>query len=293
MSAEAIATLRKLWEKLTFARVKRVIARVPEDVLSISIHDDLGHIDRWVESKRPSDIPRQDLHRARVSWRHYFGFTEEGIYFQKDDYHGLDCEIDLTMDFSHYGNHTGGWDKPTIGSLIAGEVIDTPKGKRLKRWFDCRPEFKLLVDIILNGTDLSEEELGRRLVTDRYPDTYWAISRLVIFDNVQAFVDEIKPFDDRAEHPAHGMFSGTVMFPSGKRLTVDHRGMWLPKMVAEYVHLISYRLNEPQWWVEFKRLAAEQHLGHEHSALGGYCAACEAERSATDGWNDPPGCDYC
>lgn len=283
MSAEAVATLRHLWEKLTFARVNRVIAREPEDVLSITVHRDDGHIAYWVKSNRPSYIPEQDRRRTRIAWRHYFGFTDEGVYFQKENYHGLDCDIDLTMDWSTYGNHTGGYDKPEVGSLIGGEIIDTPKGKRFKRWFDCTPEFKLLVDIVLNGTALTEEELGRKLVTAGYPDKYWAIARLVLFDNSQAFVDNCKSVDWQKEdtrplHPAHGMFSGKVMFPSGERLTVEHRGMWLSKGTAEFVHNISYRLNTPSWWDEFKRLTAEQGVKHDHPAMGGLCHACEEER---------------
>lgn len=282
MSAEAVVTLRQLWEKLVFARVKRVIARESEDVLSITVHRDDGHFDHMVESNRTSDIPERDRQRTRIAWRHYFGFTDEGTYFQRDDYHGLDCEIDLTMDWSRWGNHTGGFNKPEAGSLIYGEVIDTPKGNRFKRWFDCGPEFKLLVDIVRNGTTLTEDEFGRKLVTESCHDKYWAIARLVLFDNVQAFVDELKPVDwekdTRPLHPAHGMFSGHVMFPSGEHLTIQHRGMSLPKSVAEYVHEISHCLNEPRWWTEFKRLAAEQGLQHDHPAHGGVCNACEAEK---------------
>ncbi|MFC1629691.1 hypothetical protein ACFL11_00470 [Patescibacteria group bacterium] len=281
MSAEAVATLQRIWGKLTFARVTRVIAREPEDVLSITVHRYDGHTDYLVRSRRTADIPEKDRQRTRVAWRHYFGFTDGGIYFQKGDYHGLDCSIDLTMDFSRWGNHNGGFDKPEVGSLIGGEVIDTPKGKRFKRWFRCLPEFKLLVDIVLNGTTLTEDELGRKLVTASYPDTYWAIARLVLFDNVQAFVDQLKPVDrendTRPLHPAHGMFSGSVMY-SGKHLTINHRGMWLPEGAAKYVHEISYRLNESSWWEEFKRLAAEQSLEHNHPLPGGLCNACEIEQ---------------
>lgn len=287
MSAEAIATLKQLWGKLTFSRVNRVIAREPEDVLSITVHKNDGHTDYIIKSNRTSDIPKADRYRTSIAWRHYFGFTDEGIYFQKDNYHGIDCDIDLTMDFSNYGNHTGGFSKPAAGSLIAGEVIDTAKGKRFNRWFECMPEFKLLVDIVLNGTSDSEEELGRKLVTAGYPDKYWAIARLVLFGNVQAFVDNCKARDWEKEdtrplHPAHGMFSGSVMFPFGKRLTVTHRGMYLSKNTPEFVHEISYRLNTPKWWDEFKRLSDEQGVKYSHSDFGGWCHACEAERRKLD-----------
>jgi hypothetical protein len=284
MSAKAIATLQQLWGKLVFTQVNRVVAREPEDILSITVHKNDGHTDYVINSNRTSDIPEKDRHRTRIAWRHYFGFTDEGIYFQMEDYHGLDCDIDLTMDFSNYGNHNGGFDKPEIGSLIAGEITETPKGKRFKRWFYCSPEFKLLVDIVMNGTAFTEDELGRKLITAGYPDKYWAIARLALFDNAQAFVDNCKPFDwDKKEstcplHPANGMFSGSVMFPSGEGLKVTHRGMYLSKGTAEFVHEISYRLNTPDWWTEFKRLASEQGIKHNHPNFGGYCHACEAER---------------
>lgn len=255
MSAEAIATLRGIWEKLSFGRVKRVIAREPEDILSISIHHDNGHVAYSIKSNRTADIPEADRRRARVAWRHYYGFTEEGAYFQKDDYHGLDCDIDLTMDWSQYGNHMGGYDKPEIGSLICGEVVDTSKGKRFERWFSCRPEFKLLVDIVMNGTTLTEEELGRQLVTADYPDKYWAIARLVLFDNVEAFVEDIQSLDaeSRSPHPAYGLPSGAVL-PSGEKLIVGHRGMWLSVNAMMFVHTLSIQLNEPRWWEMWQRL---------------------------------------
>lgn len=284
MSAEAVAKLQQLWGKLTFARVNRVVAREPEDVLSITVYGDNGHITCTIKSNRTSDIPEKDRRRTRVAWRHYFGFTDDGIYFQNENYHGLDCDIDLTMDWSNWGNHIGSFDMPEVGSFIGGEVIDTPKGKRFKRWFCCRPEFKLLVDIVLNGTTITEEDLGRQLVTVGYPDKYWAIARLVLFNNVQAFVDNCKPIDwekkedVRPLHPAHGMFSGDVMFPSGDRLTVNHREMYLSKGTAEFVHNISYRLNTPSWWEEFKRLTTEQGIKHGHPVMLDWCHACEAER---------------
>lgn len=262
MSAVALATLRKLWEKLTFARVKRVIAREPEDVLAISVFPSSGGHPRDLEFHRMADVPEKDQARARVSWRHYFGFTDTGVYFQKDNYHELDCDIDLTMDFSNWGNHTGGWDKPEIGSLIGGEVVDTPKGKRFNRWFTCRPELKFLMDIVRNGTALPEDELGRKLLADNYPDKYWAIARLVFFDNVQAFVDNFKGFDHLPPHPAHGMSLGVSSY-SGEPIIVQHRGMYLSKDTAQYLHEISWQLGEPRWWQEFKRLTAEQGIRHE------------------------------
>jgi hypothetical protein len=289
MSAEAVATLRQLWEKLTFTRVKRVIAREPEDVLSIKVPNIItteeglmlcDHTRYYVHSRRTKDIPPDDRWCARIAWRHYFGFTLEGIYFQKDNYHGLDCDIDLTMDFSRYGNHTGGFDKPPVGSLIGGEVTEGPKGKRFQRWFYCLSEFKFLVDIVLNGTDLTEDEIAAQLITGGHPDTYWAIARLVLFDNVQAFVDQLK--EEQPPHPCQGQEYTSSGFCGTKRPKVYWDGMYLPKEASQYVHEISYRLNEPRWWQEFVQLADDQGVKWEHPASGGICNACEAERLHDD-----------
>ncbi len=299
MSAAAIAKLRELWEKLEFRRIKRVVARVPEDVLSIDVHlvtrteDGLllrGHTDYRVTSNRPDDIPPKDRWRARIAWRHFYGFTEDGIYFQGDDNCGLDCDIDLTMDFSRLGNHMDTFARPAVDALIAGVIQDTPKGKRFTKWFVCPPELKYLIGIVLNGTSLSENELAAKLLTNGYPDTYWAIARLALFDNVQAFVDLLK--DLAPVHPCHGQEYGDPPLPGSKRFLVGWNGMWLANGTAEYVHLISYRLNEPGWWAGFQRLAAEQGLHHEHPAFGGWCEACEAEGDPLDRLGDYAYSDY-
>lgn len=288
MSAEAVAVLRQLWGKLTFAQVDRVIAREPEDVLWIEVprilttDDGLmlpSHAEYHIESNRTKDIPEKDRWRARVHWRHYYGFTNEGVYFRADDYVKIDYDIDLTFDFGppNVLNHTGGrYSKPEVGSLICGEVITTPKGKRFARWFHCEPAFKLFYDIVMSGTTLSEKEVAPQLMIDGFPDLLFAAARLAIFDNVQAFVDSLKEFESQPPHPADGTPYGKFYGP--KQFVVQHRGMWLSKNVAEYVHEISHQLHEPRWWEEFQRLATEQGIKYSHPALGGWCNACEAER---------------
>jgi uncharacterized protein YndB with AHSA1/START domain len=285
MSAEAIATLRRIWGKLIFSRVNRVIAREPEDVLYIEVfkvlttsegHKLRNHTDYSVKSKRTQDIPEEDRWRSHVAWRHYYGFTDEGIYFQIDDQKGLDCDVDLTLDWSKWGNHQGG-PKPEVGSMLAGEVIDTPKGKRFSRWFVCSPQFNALADAILNGTTLTEIELAEKVFGGiNFPDTYWAIGRLVLFDNVQAFVDEFKK--ERSPHPLKGREYESEMYLGGARPVVCWSGMDLPTESSHFVHEISYRLNEPRWWEEFKRLAKEQGMKWEHPPWGGVCHACNVEK---------------
>jgi hypothetical protein len=145
-----------------------------------------------------------------------------------------------------------------------------------------------LVKIVRNGTWQSDAELGRRLLTDGFPDIYWAIARLVCFDNVQAFVDAIKigspgpsvaqlNMDKKAtvsstapglgRHPAFGQRYGR------HRLTVNWGGMYIGIGFARFVHELSQVL-EPRWWREFLRLAAEQGVIHSHPDEGGICHAC-------------------
>ncbi|HEY4483896.1 MAG TPA: hypothetical protein VI752_01805 [Candidatus Paceibacterota bacterium] len=271
MSAAAVERLRQLWEKLTFAQIKRVVAKEPEDILFISIRRKGGHTE-YLKSNRTADIPKADRDQATISWRHYFGFTKGDIYFQQSDYCELDCDIDLTMDWGRLGNHHNGFEKPEMRVLICGEVMKRTKGDRFNKWFVCPPEFKFLVDIVLNGTTLTEAELRPKLETSRYPDKYWAIARLVLFDNVQAFVDDCK----------YKRWEGSE----------EQDKMWLPKATAQYIHEMSHQLNTPMWWEEFKRLAAEQGVDHDHPASGGFCYACKAERADEDYYYSRDYCDY-
>lgn len=270
MSAEAQAKLQQLWEKLHFSTVKRTIAHEPEDILHIELRNPTGS--NYPNGKpmfngseyqhhftRTSEVPESERWRVRVSWRHYFGFTNDNIYFQCDDFLGLDMDINMTMTWSRWGNHMGGFDRPEDGQLICGEVIQTDKGRRFKHWFTCDEAFKLLVDIVRHGTDLSEDELGKRLLTDDWPDKYWAIARLVFFDNVQAFINEAKfrrmAWDEDepewARHPAYHQTYGQHGY------TVNY-GMSMPKHPEEFVGDLSLELGELRWWQEYLRLADEQ-----------------------------------
>jgi hypothetical protein len=289
MSAVAIATLQKLWEKLSFHTITRVIAREPEDVLFISIKygpfttEDgcVMYLNNQLTSdfKRWSDVPAGLRERAEVSYRHYYGFTSDNIMFRNDDYVELDLSIDLTCDFSRWGgNHTGGkFKRPRVGQTIAGTTEETPKGRRFKQWFVCSPELRVLIELVKQGhNNLSENELACRMMTNDYPDAYWAIARLVFFDNIQAFVDQCKP-EEQNDHPCKGKRYGQYYGP--KQMVINHTGMYLPKgNTAEYVHELSCRLNEPKWWEEFQRLAKEQGVEHDHPVYGGLCHACEAEK---------------
>ena len=237
MSAEAQEHLKRIWKKLHFAKINRTVAREPEDVSSITVYQAtelktpngrpiFGHIDRsyaGLNIERLSDVPERDRWRAKVSWSHYFGFTDDGIYFQRDGFKLMDLDIDLTLDFgSRFANHLhGGYDRPTDGQLICGEVEESSKGKKFVRWFPCDEAFMVLVATMLGHIELpTEERLGRLLLASEPADKYWAVARLVLFDNVQAFVDVLRYqelnrdiFSERivptwAKHPAAGMTYG-------------------------------------------------------------------------------------
>lgn len=285
MSAEAIAKLQRLWEKLVIMRVKRTIAREPEDVSSIEIPQVIGYSDegvpifshrvRFISSNRTADIPREDRWRAKIAWRHFYGFTTENIYFDLAGYHELDFDIECTCDWSGYANHTGGFDKrPLDGQLIAGIVVNSPRGKKLEKWFVLTPDLRFLIELVRSGKmELTQERMARKLLTDDYPDKLWSLARLVFFDNVQAFVDQHRGI--APAHPCHGEPYGKV-YPGGKRYLVKHSGMYLSMQPIKLVHLLSHRLNSPQWWkavTEIMGESAKNHVGH-----GAYCGACDAER---------------
>jgi hypothetical protein len=255
----AVETLRELWKDLVFAKVDRVITK-PED--------------RMVSFSR----------RREYSWSHYYGFAMgdgEEIYFQRRDHCELDLDIDLTLYFSHWGNHHGGWTKPPRSALLGGEVSETQHGLRFYKWFVCPPPVKLLIDAVRCGTDKTEEELARVMMMPRFPDTVWAIARLVLFNNVEAFVDRARyshdPEYDLPPHPAHGLPTGTVM-EDGRRLVVEHKSMWLSQDVRKWIHVMSHRF-DPSWWETFCALMKERDLPTDHLsfAFGDYCVACAAE----------------
>ncbi len=312
MSADAIATLQKLWEKLHFSTVRRVITREPEDILSISLGKPLGEYpngtpmfngSEYTSLKRRADVPEADRWRMQVSWRHYYGFTVDDVYFQQPDFRLMDFDIDLTCTWGdRFGNHKFGQSRlPEAGQLVCGEVITTQRGKRFSRWFPCDEAFRTLVLAVRGELDLTEDELGRRLLTEDSHDTLWAVARLALFDNVQAFVDQVElakirqnhwndpdwQAPEKYRHPAAGR-------PYGKHgYTVLPDGMYLPLGTPQYLHTLTYQLGQPQWWEEFLRLTQEKCLDHFHPEMGGLCEACVHENikrgemwDTEYGWHD-------
>jgi hypothetical protein len=294
VGVQAITRLQEMWQQLEFFVVERTVAREPKDVLAIDLQKPMGRFwpngvpmyngieqatDRMRKWKRLRQVPARDRARAVILWKRFHGFTTEGIRFDMDGYNELNLTGGLEPPLGFEGGRTF-CDLPAEGQLICGIVEDTPKGRRLSRWFACDEAFKLLVRIIRQGTTTySEQELGRLLLTDGYPDRYWAIARLVGFDNVQAFIDCIKmgsvaPIratpSDFGRHPAFGE-------PYGRyRMQVDWRGMYIGDPgFAAFVHQLSSIL-DPRWWEDFLRRASRQSVVNFHLARHDTCYACLA-----------------
>lgn len=305
MSARATERLRKLWEHLSFFTVSEVMARQPEDVLYIELRKPpIGsyangeklyngiyrrdEVPGSADFRTLNDVPAHLREDARIVWKRFTATTQEGVSFTNDAFRELDFIHDATLDFETRSNHTYRPRLPVSGELICGTTTGSGKGA-LGRWFFCDDAFQLLVTSVRNGPSHSEEELGRMLLTEGYLDTYWALARLALFDNVQAFVDAIAagspartagqlfmghpvPESDpaaarRVRHPAHGRIHG--------RTKVDWNGMHLDLELSRFVHEVSHLL-EPAWWEEFLTLTDAQEVDHAHPGLGGTCKACIA-----------------
>ncbi|MER5887805.1 hypothetical protein ABT160_28650 [Streptomyces sp. NPDC001941] len=285
MNAGATERLRELWKRLSFFTVSEVIARQPEDVRFIQLPQPVAG-SAYFRTLR--DVPAHLREDARIVWKHFTATTQEGVSFTYDCFRQLDFIHDVTLDFEPRSHQPYCPRVPAPGELICGTTADSDEGV-LDRWFFCDDAFQLLVNSVRNGPSHSEEELGRLLLTESYPDTYWALARLAFFNNVQAFVDTIAagapartvgqlfmghPVPDsdvaaarRVRHPAHGSIHG--------RTQVDWHGMRLGLDVSQFVHEVSHLL-EPVWWEEFLTLADAQDVNHAHPGLGGICNACIA-----------------
>lgn len=287
MSSYAIEKLQRIWGKLEFARIERVIAREPEDILSITIYDykkichgfwDRQEVGR-IEPRRLTNIPDEDRWCTEATWHHYHGFTHDGIYFQKSGCHNLDVDLFYTLDFGLAGNHCDvGWQKPKPGSWIAGLTVMTPEGKKFDQWFVCSPEFLALYTAVMNGKAPSKlDDFARKLVTDdtAWHDTYIAIAALVLYDDVKFFVDMLDHYTK--VHPCNNQPFGQKFLIAAKK-TTRNRVWWghlhVPHYDAStYVHSMAYLL-EPNWWTTFTEMAKERNLSYNHSSAS-YCAGCQ------------------
>jgi len=267
LSKKSIEKIKKMWRDLVFAKVTGIVAK-DIDIDKITVYKNGSDVSPKIY-KKVKDVPVDDWKDAVISYKKFYGFAE-GILFHSNDLNELDMEIDMTLDFSTWWNHKGTHEVPKEGMLIAGSAILTPRGKKFTRWFVCSPQLKLLMDMILTGKiDFSEAKLSEKLICGRYPDTYWGIARLVLFDDVQAFVDELK--ENRPVHPNYGKIYDQW---GPYKIQVSWNGMYLSKNVAQFVHELSFHLDEPMWWEKFNQLAKGQGLKHSHPGPGGFCVAC-------------------
>ncbi|WP_435112197.1 hypothetical protein [Nocardiopsis synnemataformans] len=300
MSEYARTRLQKMWSGLEFFTVESIDAREPDDVCYIELrkppigtyangkpmYNDL--IPGRHPYKRLQDVPAEHRPHARVVWESFRGRTTDGVAFNQDSHHKLDF-TDYTLTFRDplWSDATWISNPPDAGQLICG--VREASG-RLGRWFVCDDAFRLLVEGVRNGPPHTEQEYAHLLLTDGYPDTYFAVARLVFFDQVQAFVDGIKvgkaaPTTAQlfmgaprtistagpqvGQHPAYGM-----TYAGGYK--VDWRGMYLGTDYSQFVHELSHSLGEPAWWDNFLALAADQGVVHSHPSRGGTCQACMA-----------------
>ncbi|WP_328384476.1 hypothetical protein OHQ88_33710 (plasmid) [Micromonospora zamorensis] len=307
MSTRALRALQQLWRNLEFFTVDRVEAREPDDVQYINLRKPPigsypdgtpmynGSLPIERSYRRLSDVPQELRPHAQIVWRSYQGYTTSGVQFTKDHYNELDFQTDKTLTFGTWLNHTSSNELPPPGQLICGERATTGDGPPfLRRWFVCDRAFQLLLTSVTDGLRHTEAELGQQLLSKKvgFPDTYFAVARLVFFDNVQAFVDGIKvgrpspsvgqlfmgePATISAASPYLGLHPAHDSTYAGG-WPVDWRGMYLATGYAQQVHELSRTLNEPQWWADFLRLAAEQGVVHSHPGRGGVCHACIAEQ---------------
>jgi hypothetical protein len=283
MSANAIAQARQLLEGLHFARVKRTVAN-ENDILSIEIPrlliDEDGYITRnhtayRIHSNRLSDIPVNDRWKAKVAWLRYYGFADGDIFFHNNDCRALDSYYH-SLFRDPMGHEDGGFDKPGKGTLITGKVVEGRKGLKFAWWFVCPPGFYEFTQAILSDSPPTENDLAGKLLTNGYPDTLWAMARLILYDSVQPFVDQNA--EKPEVHPHFGKPYGKPEFTRSAQLRVQWQGMYLGNSPDVFVHELSTLL-EPSWWETYQELAKQQipnwrHAGGWHRE---FCQGCESE----------------
>ena len=287
MNTQALATLQDMWKDLTFHTVDTVTARQPQDVLSINIRqrmnanypDGKPMYNGWDHTphKTMADVPPEQREDADIWWKDWNATTTDGTTFTMRTHNRLDFQI--TPDLTWRTDVDTYFGLPEPGTTICG-ITD---GHTLTKWFAVDPPLKLLIAAVQAGRiDHTEDELARLMLSHDagYPDTYFAIARLLFFDNIQAFIDDlIHPYPTHhsarnrtlSTHPAHG-----TTYAGGWK--VDWKGMWLPDSADMYLHNLAYTLGQPQWWETFQDMCEDQGVYYDHEYPGRYCRACHRSR---------------
>ncbi len=123
---------------------------------------------------------------------------------------------------------------------------------------------------------MKDEDIAPWLLVDGFPDVLWAFARLMLFDNVHAFVNDHR--QTKVAHPCAGLRYSKPAY-NGTQRRVDWKDMFLSKSPTYFVHVLSHRF-EPKWWQEYRQAFA----GSPPACvgLGGLCPACDAEDKARD-----------
>lgn len=275
MSQRAIEKLQSMWADLVLVQVKKVVVR-EEDLVTTVVREFRDTPDGPVPTgnttyyKPGEPIPADAKDRAEPHYRKYYGFAG-GVFFHSDTNQGLDLDISMTFAPSKWGNHKGD-PLPKPGDLICGEVVDSLNGPRFLHWFICPKPVERLIRMVTEGKAPSDAELAELLYCEGHPDKIWAIARLLFHDNVQPFV---RMFHENGDpHPCDGkLLPGTLY-------RCCHSGMWLTMSPDKFVHLMSYILDEPSWWDEFKASCETK----PHHQSGDWCEACAHENPEPCGY---------
>ena len=272
MSNQALQNLRVLWQNLVVEEIAQS-HHEPKDVISVMVGYDpwrpftedpkCVEYQQWRNiGTRPEDASGLPADRVEVHYQSFFGFTKSGTYFHYDQQHWMDfrtptLELLPALNWPPPG-------KPEPGDLIVGQVLEQAGGKAFIRWSRCSQQLAQLIRLIRQPRSSlaeSENDLAKLLITDefytrdtlaRQADTYWAIARLVLLDNLKAFADNDLTFSERPEHPCAGQPYGRLHGPVPR--TVHHRGMELSGGGGRFVHQLGHVLQEPEWWPRFKQL---------------------------------------
>lgn len=175
--------LRGLWKDLVVRRVKVVkINQKPIGVWKYKM-DDMGDINTdysYKEDIVPTEIEKDTLYVPYYS--NYFGFTykfgdgDREVYFTRDNYKGMDFDINCTAWFSDMGYHRGGYDPPLKGQFVCGIVKEGEKGPYFDKWTVCSDQFFNLWKFVMsNNPNLSKntnfDNLLNSVDTNRWTST--------------------------------------------------------------------------------------------------------------------------
>ena len=168
--------LRGLWKDLVIRKVKFV--KTPNKVMCISRYamDKNGNVDHQRSSSLmqiPETIGKDEFYEQ--SYSNYYGFAskfgndQKDIYFHRENYCGLDLDINCTCRSSIWGNHQGGFAPPLPGQYVCGTIEHGEKGPCFDEWFICSDQFFHFWKFLMsNNPKPNVTELIRLVDTDRY-----------------------------------------------------------------------------------------------------------------------------